>query len=118
MSVRLTDMAVERVLAALGGLQVPQVVKDQIEWEVMPSMGRDGSLAYVPMIGLPVPNTADDFEMAIGAPGLDPHAPQAEWDRAVRLLVEQVQVQSAERAMRNASPQNGHKTSPGGLALP
>lgn len=115
---RLTEVGAEKVRKALEALQIPGVVRDQIEWDVVPGIG-PGMFSIVPIICFPVTQAGEDFVLHMGAPGLDPHETQEAFNDAIRRLVAGVQEEAAARKLAMDSSMNGHSgMSPGGLAIP
>jgi hypothetical protein len=103
MNQRLMDLGAEKVKTAIGNLPVMQVVRDQIEWEIIPLVGANGLLLCVPMICMPVPGSPD-YVLHTGMPGFDPHTDQAEVDHVIRTVTEGVQRDCDQRrAQANGS---------------
>lgn len=119
---RRISSAVEKCIeAAINGLEVPQAVKDSIEWDIAPALipaGREMALAYMVAVSIPVPGSVEEDYVLQMKPLRDPHADQA----IVTALVEELyglceKAADEIRAQLNALS-NGHRKSPGGLYLP
>jgi len=118
---RLSDAVGPKIISAIDVLDVPQVVKDSIEWELVPALIPSGApgefgFTYMLALSLPVPG-ASDYVMHV-AQLEDPHVSQPEFTKAVRALYASVQREADDRQLQDTSPANGGKMSPGGLALP
>ena len=115
MSDRITDVAAARVLAAIEALQVPQVVKDSIKWDVVPAISPNG-FQFMVAIAVPVPGT-EDIALRLEPPAFDPFADQGIINELVRQRLAGAQEDADRYSMRAKIPQNGHKTTPGGLHI-
>lgn len=117
MTERLSDLVGRNIAVAVEALSVPQMVKDQLEHEVVPFMApsrsdpRSLNLNYI--IGLGLPTRNGDYVMLF-RPLEDPHS-EAETGTLVRRLVADVQQQVTEADQRMAATLNGGKIFPGGL---
>lgn len=120
MARRISDAIESCINRAVEALEIPQAVKESIEWEIAPALipaGREMALAYMVAVSLPVPGSVEEDYVLNMKPLRDPHADQA----AVTALVTDLYVlceQQADaiRAQMNALS-NGHKKSPGGLII-
>jgi hypothetical protein len=119
---RRISSAVEKCIeAAIDGLEIPQAVKDLIEWDIAPALipdGREMALAYMVAISIPVPGSVEEDYVLQMKPLRDPHADQG----VVTSLVEELyglceRAADEIRAQMNAMS-NGHRKSAGGLYLP
>jgi hypothetical protein len=121
MARRISDAIESCINRAVEALEIPQAVKESIEWEISPALiptGREMALAYMVAISIPVPGSVEEDYVLQMKPLRDPHADQA----AVTALVEELyglceKAADEIRAQMNALS-NGHKKSPGGLYLP
>ena len=123
MTARLTDLVVRHIEAVIEELDIPQAVKDQVEYEVInfltptqSGLAGPPSLAVAWMAGVGLPTQSGDHLMPF-APLEDPHD-QAEIRRLVQGLFAQAQHEVAEADLELRKSLNGHRTSPGGLAIP
>ena len=91
MSLRVSDGVIGMVRLAIDGLDTLQVIKDRIEWEVIPMLkqGDDGMgiLVFMVGIGLAIPGTNDRIMPFI----LVENDQQNDITRAVRILYASVQ---------------------------
>jgi hypothetical protein len=121
MARRVADVVEGRVKAAIEGLDIPQAVKESIEWEITPALfqkGREMTLAYMVAVCLPVPGSVEDDYVLRMKPLEDAHSPQSAVTALVAELYGLCQEAADEiRAKLNALS-NGHRKSPGGLYLP
>lgn len=121
MARRTSDRLALRITDAIAALQIPQAIKDQIEWDVFPALVNRGGpvLAFMVAISLPVPGSVDDDHILYMAPLDDPNARQADVNTLIAGLYEKTQEEVDAMRIQLARASNGHpKTSPGGLALP
>jgi hypothetical protein len=120
MARRISDAIENCINRAIEALEIPQAVKESIEWEVSPALipvGREMSLAYMVAISIPVPGSVEEDYVLQMKPLRDPHADQG----VVTALVEELyglceQAADEIRAQLNALS-NGHKKTPGGLII-
>jgi hypothetical protein len=110
---RLSDGVAEMVLKAIQELAILDIVRQEIEWEVLPFVG-GGAVGW--LIGIGLPTAGGDYEMPFG-PLNDPHS-QAETSNLVLMLYMKAAEKAAVAGARSGAPSNGGKASPGGLALP
>jgi hypothetical protein len=117
---RLSDRIAKTIDATVEDMDIPEVVKDQLEYEVVPFMAPDmqqrGSVNLHYMLGLGLPASTGDSVMLFH-PIEDPHD-EDEIGRLVRLVFADVQQQVSEIELGKAAGLNGHKKSAGGLLLP
>jgi hypothetical protein len=116
---RLSDIVEGHIKAAIEGLDILAVDRDQIEWEACPFVSMDSSVGWLVGIGLPVRVTGDSVMPF--AP-IDPHSPDA-IAHTVRVLYAKAVADVAEQTKSATSAANGHGKpgeglSPGGLIIP
>lgn len=120
MAKRLSDEVAAQVVAGIEVLEVPQAVKDSILWDVTPALAPAGrgefSLVFMVAITLPIPDTEDDYALE-AAPLMEVPAPQDAVTTHVKILYSRAQAKADEIQASLRAPQNGHKTSPGGIIL-
>lgn len=112
---RLSDGITDRVKKAIRELEILEVERQAIEWEVMPFVTEDSSVGWLIGIGLPVPATGDTIMPF--TPLNDVHS-QAEISRIVRALYEGTAIQVDQETGKITAASNGHGESPGGLIIP
>ena len=119
---RRISSAVEKcVEAAIDSLEIPQAVKDSIEWDIAPALipsGRELSLAYMVAVSIPVPGSVEEDYVLHMKPQTDPHADQAAVTALVSELYGLCEQAADEIRLRLNALSNGHRKSPGGLMLP
>lgn len=122
---RLTEIVLGHIEAAIEGLEIPDAVKDQLEFDVInflttsqPGLitGGPPQLSVGWMIGLGLPTRAGDWVMPF-LPLEDPHD-QHEIGRLVVTLLGTVQSEVAQADLQMASALNGGRITPGGLHIP
>ena len=118
---RLSDAVGPKIVSAINALEIPRVVRDSIEWELVPALipgAAPGQFGFTYMLALSVPVPgAGDYVMHVGQLE-DPHVSQPEFSRAVRALYDSVQREADDRQLQRTAPANGGKMSPGDIALP
>ena len=125
MAKRTADVLIAKILVAIDALQVPQVIKDRIEWDTVPTLltrnRSDLLMGYMVAISLPVPGLQDEYVMYT-VPVEDPHLSQDDMNRAVAALYRQAQEEADQLSAGQRTLQNGHGelggTTPGGLVIP
>ena len=63
MARRISDAIESCINRAVEALEIPQAVKESIEWEISPALiptGREMALAYMVAISLPVPGSVEE----------------------------------------------------------
>lgn len=121
MARRISDAIESCINRAVEALEIPQAVKESIEWEISPALiptGRELSLAYMVAICLPVPGSVEDDYVLQMKPLRDPHADQAAVTALVADLYGLCEKAADEIRARLNALSNGHKKSAGGLCLP
>lgn len=125
MTARLTDIVARYIESAIEVLDLPQAVKDQVEYEILTYLtpaqsglitGGPPSLTVGWMIGIGLPTKAGDHLMPF-LPLDDPHS-MHEIHTVVESLLGQVQQEVAQADLQVNSVLNGHRATPGGLVLP
>lgn len=114
---RISDVLGQRITAAINALPVLSVTREQIDWEVAPALlprGGGTVLAYMVAISLPVPGPVEGDKVLYMTPLEDPDANQEQ----VYALVEGLYLKAQQEADERRARLNGHRQSPGGLALP
>lgn len=110
MARRISEVAAQRVAAAIEALAVPQAVKETMGWELIPAMIRlPGGIGFgfVLAISIPVPLTLDDQALSMSREPLDSTAPQSEFNTAVAMLYAGAQLQADEQQAASARAANG-----------
>lgn len=109
---RISDNMISRVEAAIRELEVLQVIRDGIGYEVTPAFLLGGPagliLSYMIAISLPVPGPEGDHVL-YALPVDDSHAPQEAVSQAVRQLYRQAQDEADATRTRRAVAGNGHE---------
>ena len=124
MTFRMSDMVARYVEAAIQGLDVPEAVKRQVEYEVMPMLAlRQPKTPFSPpeqeltfLIGIGLPTMTGDHHIQLH-PLDDPHD-QAEVQALVGQLFTLAQKMVEESDSKIRAVSNGHKKTEGGLILP
>lgn len=125
MTARLTDLVVRHIEAAIEDLNIPQAVKDQLEYEVVnflttsqPGLITGGPPQFTVgwLVGLGLPTKSGDWVMPF-LPLEDPHD-QHEIGRLVVTLLGIVQSEVAQADLQINSALNGSRITPGGLHIP
>lgn len=114
---RISDTLARRVTTAIESLPVLAVTREQIDWEIAPALLPRGGgmvLAYMVAVSLPVPGSVEGDKVLYMAPLDDPGATQ----ETVSALVEGLYLKAQQETDQRRSGLNGHRESPGGLALP
>lgn len=116
---RLSVLVSKMVEEAVSELEVPQAVRDGIEWEVMPVAVRMAAgitvVTWLIGIGVKIPGTGD-WEFPFGQLS-DPHSGD-EIRLLVRAMYARAQAEADEGQKRATAPLNGHGNTPGGLIIP
>jgi hypothetical protein len=107
------------VTAAIDSIPVLQVIRDEIGWEITPALLPDRaggmSLAYMVAVSLPLdPGSVEKDHVLYMTSLTDPHADQGNVNTLVYGLYQRCQDEADARRAQS----NGHRESPGGLALP
>jgi hypothetical protein len=119
--VRISEVLATRIAAAIEALPVLSVVREGIDWEIAPALLPRGGgmvLAYMVAVSLPVPGSAEGDNVLYVAPLDDPHASQEAVSDLVEALYLRAQRECDDRRAAITAHSNGHRESPGGLALP
>jgi hypothetical protein len=116
MVARIADIAAGKIEQAIEELQVPQVVKDSIAWDIVPAVSPN-SYEFMLVLVVPIPGTTDQA-LLLKPPSFDAFDDQAVISELVRGRLHEVQERADQLAADLRVKANGHKTSPGGLALP
>lgn len=114
---RISDILGGRIAVAIGELPVLSVIREQIDWEIAPALLPRGGgmvLAYMVAVSLPVPGSAEGDKVLYMAPLDDPDASQ----ETVSSLVEGLYLKAQREADQRRAQLNGHRETPGGLAVP
>lgn len=114
---RISDVLGQRVTAAIDALSVLSVTREHIDWEIAPALLPRGSgmvLAYMVAVSLPVPGSLEGDKVLYMAPLDDPDASQ----ETVSSLVEGLYLKAQQEVDQRHARLNGHRQSPGGLAVP
>lgn len=112
---RITDIAAAKVETAIEELQVPQVVKDSITWEVVPLVS-PAAFRFALVVCVPVPGSADKVLQLDAREAFDAFEDQSRINDLVRNQVHEAQARADQVASQARAQANGHK-SPGGLFL-
>jgi hypothetical protein len=120
---RISDAIAAKVAAAVESIPVLAVIRDEIGWEItpalMPGPGGGMNLAYMVAVSLPLEQgSVQKDHVLYMAPLADPDAGQDDVSALVYGLYERCQAEADERRAQARAQLNGHKESPGGLALP
>lgn len=123
MSRRISDVIGGKVAAAIEGIPVLAVIREEIGWEIAPALMPDRSggmiLAYMVAVSLPVdPGSVENDHVLYMAPLNDLDADQGDVNTLVYGLYERCQADADGRRAAARAPSNGHRESPGGLILP
>lgn len=118
MARRVSDELIERIAQAIEELDILEVIKEKIRWEVVRILnlrpgGRDTDLAYMIGLGLPIPGT-EDYTMSFLPLQDDAYA---EVSRLVRSLYDRAQQEVDAMHQARSTAMNGHKTQ-AGLIVP
>lgn len=122
---RLTEIVLGHIEDAIEGLEIPQAVKDQLEFDVINFLttSQPGLIAGGPpqlsvgwMIGLGLPTKSGDWVMPF-LPLEDPHD-QHEIGRLVVTLLGTVQSEVAQADLQVTAALNGGRITSGGLHIP
>jgi hypothetical protein len=120
MARRMIDGIAARVQEAVDGLEILESVKSQIECEVIPCLTPDperpGAVSVGFLIGLSLPVTGGDHVVPF-RPLRDPYD-KDETRRTVQALYQDAQAGADHAHAQAVAPLNGHKMTPGGIALP
>lgn len=115
MAARVSTLIAERIKTAVEELQAPQMIKDRLEWEIVPGLKPtpDGGMSLIFMVGLglPVPGTEDRI-MPFAMLEDDK---QGEVTRIVRSLYDRAQ---GELDAAAGIPAGQSRKSAGGLLIP
>lgn len=120
MARRISDAIESCINRAVEALEIPQEVKESIEWDISPALiptGREMALAYMVAISIPVLGSIEDDYVLHMKPLRDPHADQAAVTALVSELYALCEQAADEIRARLNSLSNGHKKSPGGLII-
>jgi hypothetical protein len=113
--VRISDLLISRVTAAIEALPVLSVVRQAIDWEIAPAlMPRPGGglvLAYMVAVSLPVGSLNGDKVLYM-APLDDPDASQEKVSALIRSLYDKCQAEADERQAAVRTAANGHRQHP------
>ncbi len=111
MARRVSDIIAGHIEAAIDRLDVPQAVKDQMVYDIVPSLMSNGSMGSIIGIGLPAgPDWVFYYH-----PAEDPFNPEDIYQNVVR-LVKKAQDQAATLLTGMKAALNGHSQS--GLYIP
>lgn len=108
-----------KVEAGIEALEVPQLIKDTMSWDVSPALipaGREFQMVFMVAIAIPVPGTDDHVLEA--EPLMDAHAPQDVVSTHVRVLYGRCQAKADTVQLATRAPLNGGRLTPGGLIRP
>jgi hypothetical protein len=119
---RISDALGERVVEAIKSMPVLAAAREQVDWEVtptlMPDRAGDVLLAYMVAISVPVPGSVQGDRVLYMAPLEDPGASQEQVSAFVWKLYRDCQAESDARRREGVPGMNGHRASPGGLITP
>lgn len=119
---RISDILGERVVEAINAMPVLAAAREQVDWEVTPTLvpDREGGLllAYMVAISVPVPGSVQGDRVLYMGPLEDPDASQSLVNAFVWKLYRDCQAESDARRQQVSAQANGHRTSPGGLITP
>ncbi len=111
---RISDLLISRVTAAIEALPVLSVIRQAIDWEIAPALmpGQGGLvLAYMVAVSLPVGSLNGDKVLYM-APLDDPDASQEKVSALVRSLYDKCQAEADERQAAVRTAANGHRKHP------
>lgn len=111
---RISDLLISRITAAIEALPVLSVVRQAIDWEIAPALmpGSGGLvLAYMVAVSVPVGSLTGDKVLYM-APLDDPDAPQETVSALVRSLYDKCQAEADQRQAAVRAAANGHRQHP------